>query len=45
LQAMAVDEERLMGQVRFVLGKSNTKAQVDAFLYQLGQVIQRNRVF
>jgi cysteine desulfurase len=45
LQAMAVDEERLMGQVRFVLGKSNTKAQVDAFLYQLGQVIQRNRVY
>jgi cysteine sulfinate desulfinase/cysteine desulfurase-like protein len=31
----------LMGQVRFVLGKSNTQEQIDAFLYHLNAIVSR----
>jgi cysteine desulfurase len=42
LVAMGVPDDRLMGQVRFVLGKSNTPAQIDDFLHHLSVIVQRN---
>lgn len=42
LQAMGISDERLMGQVRFVLGKSNTKSEIDAFLQALPSILERN---
>ncbi len=42
LVAMHVPEDRLMGQVRFVLGKSNTSQQIDVFLHHLSVIVQRN---
>jgi cysteine sulfinate desulfinase/cysteine desulfurase-like protein len=31
-----------MGQVRFVLGKSNNEAEIDAFLQALPNILERN---
>jgi cysteine desulfurase len=42
LQAMGIRDERLMGQVRFVLGKSNNQAEIAAFLAQLPSILERN---
>ena len=43
LVATGVDPDRLMGQVRFVLGKGNTQQQIDAFLYHLAAIGTRNQ--
>ncbi len=43
LLAMGVDRDRLVGQVRFVLGKYNTSEHVERFLYHLQAVVQRHR--
>jgi len=43
LTAMGVDPDRLMGQMRFVLGKHNTPADVDRLLYHLTALVQRHR--
>jgi len=42
LQAMGLSDVHLMGQVRFVLGKSNTKAEIDSFLHHLPSILARN---
>jgi cysteine desulfurase len=44
LTAMGVDQDRLMGQVRFVLGKHTTEAQLERFLYHLAAIVERHRV-
>jgi cysteine desulfurase len=44
LTAMGVEQDRLMGQVRFVLGKHTTEAQLERFLYHLGAIVERHRV-
>ncbi|MBW4435682.1 MAG: cysteine desulfurase [Pleurocapsa minor GSE-CHR-MK-17-07R] len=41
--AMGVDPDRLMGQVRFVLGKHSTMAHVDRLVYQLAALAERHR--
>ncbi|MCU0496559.1 MAG: cysteine desulfurase [Anaerolineae bacterium] len=43
LVAMGVEPDRLIGQVRFVLGKHSTREQIDAFLYHLGAIVERHR--
>lgn len=43
LTAMGVDSDRLMGQVRFVLGKSTTEAQIERFVHHLGAIATRHR--
>ena len=43
LTAMGVDPDRLMGQMRFVLGKHSTQANVDRLLYHLTALVQRHR--
>jgi cysteine sulfinate desulfinase/cysteine desulfurase-like protein len=40
---MNVDQDRMMGQMRFVLGKHNTPEQLDRFLYQLKSIVNRHR--
>jgi cysteine desulfurase len=43
LLAMGVDPDRLMGQMRFVLGKHNTAADVDHLIYHLAALVERHR--
>jgi cysteine sulfinate desulfinase/cysteine desulfurase-like protein len=40
---MGVDPDRLMGQMRFVLGKHNTAADVDHLIYHLTALVERHR--
>lgn len=44
LLAMGIDEDRLMGQMRFVLGKHSTQADVDLLIYHLKAIVERHRV-
>lgn len=43
LLAMNVDQDRLMGQMRFVLGKHSTAEDVDLLLYHLKALVERHR--
>jgi cysteine desulfurase len=43
LVAMAIDPDRLMGQMRFVLGKHTTQAELDRLVYHLTALAQRHR--
>lgn len=43
LVAMGVDPDRLMGQVRFVLGKHSTPDHVDKLVYHLRALAERHR--
>jgi cysteine desulfurase len=43
LLAMGIDQDRLMGQMRFVLGKHTTAAQVDRLVYHLQALVERHR--
>lgn len=43
LVAMGVHPDRLMGQMRFVLGKHSTPEQVDRLIYHLSALVQRHR--
>ncbi len=43
LTAMGVDPDRLMGQMRFVLGKHSTPEQVERLLYHLTALVERHR--
>lgn len=44
LQAMGVDENRLMGQVRFVLGRSSTEEAIETLVYHLKSIVDRHRL-
>lgn len=41
--AMGIDQDRLMGQVRFVLGKGSTREHVDKLVYHLTALAARHR--
>jgi cysteine desulfurase len=41
--AMGVDQDRLMGQVRFVLGKHSTREHLDRLVYHLAALAERHR--
>ncbi len=43
LLAMGVDPDRLMGQMRFVLGKHSTSHEVDLLIYHLKSLVERHR--
>jgi cysteine desulfurase len=43
LLAMNVDQDRLMGQMRFVLGKHSTERDVDLLIYHLKSLVERHR--
>ncbi len=43
LLAMDVDQDRLMGQMRFVLGKHSTDHEVDLLIYHLKSLVERHR--
>jgi cysteine desulfurase len=43
LVAMGIDAERLMGQVRFVLGKRSTEEHVERLIYHLPAIVRRHR--
>ncbi len=43
LAAMGVDPDRLMGQMRFVLGRHSTTEQVERLIYQLTALVERHR--
>lgn len=43
LVAMGVDPDRLMGQMRFVLGKHNTSEHVDQLVFHLKALVERHR--
>ncbi len=43
LTALGVDPDRLMGQMRFVLGKHSTPGQVERLLYHLMALVERHR--
>jgi cysteine desulfurase len=43
LLAMGVDPDRLIGQVRFVLGKHTTRESLERFLYHLTALAERHR--
>ena len=43
LTAMGVDPDRLMGQMRFVLGKHSTPQQVEKLIYHLTALVARHR--
>lgn len=43
LTAMNVDPDRLMGQMRFVLGKHSTDAEVGRLMYHLASIVERHR--
>lgn len=43
LSAMQIDPDRLMGQVRFVLGKHSTQEHVDRLLFHLKALVTRHR--
>ena len=40
---MGVDPDRLMGQMRFVLGKHSTPQQVEKLIYHLTALVARHR--
>jgi cysteine desulfurase len=41
--AMGIDQDRLMGQVRFVLGKHSTQDDVEKLIYHLAALAERHR--
>ncbi len=43
LVAMGVDPDRLMGQMRFVLGKHSTPEHVEKLIYHLTTLVERHR--
>jgi len=43
LLAMGVHPDRLMGQMRFVLGKHSTAAEIDHLIYHLRALVERHR--
>ncbi len=43
LVAMNIDPDRLMGQMRFVLGKHSTREEVDLLIYHLRSLVERHR--
>jgi cysteine desulfurase len=43
LLVMGVDPDRLMGQMRFVLGKHSTQEHVDQLVYHLKALVERHR--
>ncbi|MBZ0284156.1 MAG: cysteine desulfurase [Anaerolineae bacterium] len=43
LLAMGVDPDRLIGQMRFVLGKHSTAAEIDHLIYHLRALVERHR--
>ena len=43
LLACGVDSDRLMGQMRFVLGKHSTRAHVERLVYHLRSLVERHR--
>ncbi len=43
LVAMGVDPDRLMGQMRFVLGRHSTSEHVDKLVYHLTALVERHR--
>ncbi len=43
LVACGVDSDRLMGQMRFVLGKDNTGAHIERLVYHLRTLVERHR--
>jgi cysteine desulfurase len=43
LLAMGVDPDRLMGQMRFVLGKHSTREHVEKLIYHLKALVERHR--
>jgi cysteine desulfurase len=43
LLAMGIDPDRLMGQMRFVLGKHSTREDVNRLLYHLAPIVERHR--
>ncbi|MBI1279866.1 MAG: aminotransferase class V-fold PLP-dependent enzyme [Anaerolineaceae bacterium] len=43
LLAMDVDQDRLMGQMRFVLGKHSTSHDIDLLIYHLKALVERHR--
>ncbi|HEX2908175.1 MAG TPA: cysteine desulfurase family protein [Phototrophicaceae bacterium] len=43
LVALGIDPDRLMGQMRFVLGKHSTLEQVDKLIYHLAALVERHR--
>lgn len=43
LLAMGVDQDRLMGQMRFVLGKHSTQTHVEKLVYHLNALVERHR--
>ncbi len=43
LVAMGVDPDRLMGQMRFVLGKHSTREHVEKLVYHLTALVERHR--
>jgi cysteine desulfurase len=43
LLSMGVDEDRLIGQMRFVLGKHSTQEDVDRLVYHLTALVERHR--
>lgn len=43
LVAMGIEQDRLQGQVRFVLGKHTTPEQLDRFVYHLSTLAARHR--
>jgi cysteine desulfurase len=43
LTAMQVDPDRLMGQMRFVLGKHSTHEHVEKLIYHLNSLVERHR--
>ncbi|HEX2619223.1 MAG TPA: cysteine desulfurase family protein [Phototrophicaceae bacterium] len=44
LMAMGIEQDRLQGQMRFVMGKHTTQQQIDQFLYHLNAIVERHRV-
>jgi cysteine desulfurase len=43
LLAMGIDQDRLMGQMRFVLGKHSTAEHIDQLIYHLSALVKRHR--
>jgi cysteine desulfurase len=43
LLAMGIDQDCLMGQMRFVLGKHSTAAQLERLVYHLQALVERHR--
>ncbi len=43
LLAMGIDPDRLMGQMRFVLGKHSTAEEIERLLYHLMPIVERHQ--